>query len=328
MASLKETPRQKMIGMMYLVLTALLALQVSDALLQKFSLLNSSLEIANQSASSKNKGVVQGIDERIKDLPNPAAYVDVLRRANDVRKLSDALVNHLDELKGKVLEAGGGIDPETGNIKNPKEEEKIYEIMVGGAKQGEAYKLIPLFDKYIKDILVAADPGTKFSSLALAGKDDPLTSKDANQSKKDFAELNFETTPVAAALATLSQKQSEVRRYEAEAIIYSHKHKKDYALKSSQEQIVFQCNYFSDTSDEYRKFRSNVQAIRVNNSNQRVVGWIRLEEARAVIQADDGHKDIEFGPIRFGNGGLVQYFSEDLDVAKKYRSTTRLLRKD
>ena len=55
MASLKETPRQKMIGMMYLVLTALLALQVSDALLQKFSLLNSSLEIANLSASSKNK---------------------------------------------------------------------------------------------------------------------------------------------------------------------------------------------------------------------------------------------------------------------------------
>jgi len=55
MASLKETPRQKMIGMMYLVLTALLALQVSDALLQKFSLLNSSLEIANQSASSKKQ---------------------------------------------------------------------------------------------------------------------------------------------------------------------------------------------------------------------------------------------------------------------------------
>jgi len=121
---------------------------------------------------------------------------------------------------------------------------------------------------------------------------------------------------------------SWLRRYEAEAIVYSHKHKKDYALKSSQEQIVFQCNYFPDTSDEYRKFRSNVQAIRVNNSNQRVVGWIRLEEARAVIQADDDHKDIEFGPIRFGNGGLVQYFSEDLDVAKKYRSTTRLLRKD
>jgi gliding motility-associated protein GldM len=162
--------------------------------------------------------MVQGIEERIKDLPNPAAYADVLKKAVEVRRTTDALVAHIENIKGKLLEAGGGIDPETGNIKNPKEEEKIYEIMVGGTQQGEAYKLIPLFDKYVKDILVAADPGTKFPSLALAGKDDPLTSKDPNQSKKDFAELNFETTPVAAALATLSQKQSEVRRYEAEVL--------------------------------------------------------------------------------------------------------------
>jgi hypothetical protein len=119
-----------------------------------------------------------------------------------------------------------------------------------------------------------------------------------------------------------------LRRYEAEAIIYAHKHRKDYALKSSQDQIVFQCNYFPDDSEEFRKFRSNIQAIRINNSNQRVVGWIRLEEARAVIQADESRSDVEFGPIRFGNGGIVQYFSEDLDVVRKYRSTTRLLRKD
>jgi len=218
MASLKETPRQKMIGMMYLVLTALLALQVSDALLQKFTLLNNSLEIANQSATSKNKGVVQGIDERIKDLPNPAAYADVLRRANEVRRISDALVNQLDAVKSKVLETGGGIDPETGNIKNPKEEEKVYELMVGSKKNGEAYKLVPLFNQFIKDLTVLADPGTKFSPLALDAKDDPISNKDANQANKDFAELNFAQTPVPAALASLSQKQAEVRRYESDVL--------------------------------------------------------------------------------------------------------------
>jgi hypothetical protein len=36
MAGGKETPRQKMIGMMYLVLTALLALQIKDTVLEKF----------------------------------------------------------------------------------------------------------------------------------------------------------------------------------------------------------------------------------------------------------------------------------------------------
>ncbi len=218
MASLKETPRQKMIGMMYLVLTALLALQVSDALLQKFTLLNSSLEVANQSAASKNKGMVQGIEERIKDLPNPAAYADILKRANEVKKEADALVGHLESLKSKVLETGGGIDPETGNIKNPKEEEKVYSLMVGSNKSGEAYKLVGLFDAYVKKLEGLADPGTKFPSLAADGKTDPIASKDPNQANKDFAELNFAQTPVPAAMATISQKQAEVRRYESDVL--------------------------------------------------------------------------------------------------------------
>ena len=43
MAGGKETPRQKMIGMMYLVLTRLLALQVSNAVLEKFAIINETL---------------------------------------------------------------------------------------------------------------------------------------------------------------------------------------------------------------------------------------------------------------------------------------------
>jgi hypothetical protein len=155
-------------------------LQVSDALLQKFTLLNSSLEVANNSAASKNKGMVQGIQERIKDLPNPDAYADVLKRANEVKREADALVGHLESLKSQVLETGGGIDPETGNIKNPKEEEKVFSLMVGSNKSGEAYKLVGLFDAYVKKLEGLADPGTKFPSLATDGKTDPIASKDPN----------------------------------------------------------------------------------------------------------------------------------------------------
>jgi gliding motility-associated protein GldM len=55
----------------------------------------------------------------------------------------------------------------------------------------------------------------KIEPLALSGSEDPAVSKDANNKNKDFAELNFAETPVPAALATLSQKQSEVRRHES-----------------------------------------------------------------------------------------------------------------
>ncbi len=218
MAGLKETPRQKMIGMMYLVLTAFLALQVSDALLQKFALLNNSLETANQSASEKNKGTIQGIESRIKELPNPAAYADITRKAAEVHKLAESVVNEIEGIKAKVIEAGGGIDPETGQIKNPKEEEKIYQLMVGASKKGAAYSLATSMEQYITKLTALADKGTVFPALSLSAKEDPMVAKDADQRNKDFAELNFAQTPVAAALATLSQKQAEIRRYESEVL--------------------------------------------------------------------------------------------------------------
>ena len=121
---------------------------------------------------------------------------------------------------------------------------------------------------------------------------------------------------------------SWIRFYEAEAIIHAYKSKGDFELRSDSEAVVLKCLYFSDDSEERRKFKANVQAIRVNNQNQRVIGWIRIEEARAVVEANKSRQDIDFVHLKFGNGGKVQFFSEELDVAKKYRSTTRLLRKD
>ena len=65
MAGGKETPRQKLIGLMYLVLLALLALQVSSAILQKFSFLNSSLELATKNSNSANDAKLSAIQAAV-----------------------------------------------------------------------------------------------------------------------------------------------------------------------------------------------------------------------------------------------------------------------
>jgi len=119
-----------------------------------------------------------------------------------------------------------------------------------------------------------------------------------------------------------------IRAYEADALIYCYKNKKNFELKNSSEEVIFRCLYFEDISEEYRKFKANVQAIRITGENHRVIGWIRQEEARAILESDKSRSDVDFAHIKIGNGGLVQFFGEDLEVAKKYRSTTRLLRKD
>jgi len=61
MAGGKETPRQKMIGMMYLVLTALLALNVSSAILEKFAIVNTTLEDLVGEDKDKNERKLSGI---------------------------------------------------------------------------------------------------------------------------------------------------------------------------------------------------------------------------------------------------------------------------
>jgi hypothetical protein len=119
-----------------------------------------------------------------------------------------------------------------------------------------------------------------------------------------------------------------VRPYEARAIKYSFETKSDHKVKNDSGDVIFECLYFNDDAYEVRKFKSNVQAIRINDQNRRVVGWIRREEAKAIIEAEENRADVEFGHIKAGNGGLIQFFPEHLEVVKKYRSSTRLLRKE
>ena len=216
MAGGKESPRQKMIGMMYLVLTALLALQVTSAILEKFILINNSLELSTGAANVVNDNTLRNIRLTVEKSGNRPNDVAVIKQADEVRNVSSEIIADIDKLKQEIIEkAGGGLD-ETGNIKNASEEEKVAQIMVGGNRNGEAYKLKDKLNNFVTGM--GKYSNAKFSPLALDGKDDAIAARSSEQRLKDFAELNFAQTPVPAALAVLSQKQSEVRRIEGETL--------------------------------------------------------------------------------------------------------------
>ncbi|REA61231.1 gliding motility protein GldM [Dyadobacter luteus] len=218
MAGGKETPRQKMIGMMYLVLTAMLALQVSSAIIEKFILLNNSLELSSGAANKINQETVLKIKAAVEKSGNRAADVAVMKQADDVRKYSTDIINELNGLKQQIIAEAGGGRNEEGGIKNPQEEGKVAELMVGGQKNGKAYKLKESLNGFTNQLNNIAQ--NKFLPLAMDGKDDPVAKDNKDQRNKDFAELNFAQTPVAAALAVLSQKQTDIRRMEGEVLNY------------------------------------------------------------------------------------------------------------
>ena len=95
MAAAKETPRQKMIGMMYLVLTALLALNVSADILDAFAIVNDGLEKTNASVESKIEDYYNIFEQQYSRQPEKAQiYWD---KANEIRVKTDEIINYIEK---------------------------------------------------------------------------------------------------------------------------------------------------------------------------------------------------------------------------------------
>src|SRR5678809_1458940 len=104
MAGGKETPRQKMIGMMYLVLTALLALNVSSAILEKFAIVNTTLEDLVNEDKDKNERKLSGI---IASNSKEAKVEAAKEKAKKVREITKTMVIYLDGVKKKIAIGSG-----------------------------------------------------------------------------------------------------------------------------------------------------------------------------------------------------------------------------
>jgi gliding motility-associated protein GldM len=215
MAGGKETPRQKLIGMMYLVLTALLALQVSSAIILKFKFLDDSLMSVNSKTGSSNAAVPENIQKAVAKLGNLPKDKKVLEDAQTVRTKTAEIIKYLDDTREMLIAKAGGRTPE-GGYKDPSAEDKVAIAMIGANPgKGEAYKMKTRLNDYA-NFMRTYNPN--MPQLAIDAKDDPIAKKDESQRSKDFAQLNFEATPLTAALAVLAQKESEILKNEAEVL--------------------------------------------------------------------------------------------------------------
>ncbi|MDA1382810.1 MAG: gliding motility protein GldM, partial [Bacteroidetes bacterium] len=106
MSGAKETPRQKMIGMMYLVLTALLALNISKEVLDGFVKVENSLLQTHATLSSKIYDTYSALEGKYSS--NPVKVGPFLDQAQAIVKRSDDLVRYITELKARCLSTSSG----------------------------------------------------------------------------------------------------------------------------------------------------------------------------------------------------------------------------
>lgn len=214
MAGGKETPRQKMIGMMYLVLTALLALQVSNAVLEKFAIINGTLEGLIKESVTKNTAQLGQIVKDGSSSANPTV-IEAVNNAKKVREETDKMVKYVDDLKKEMMKTAGatGVDEKFINDHSSK----VATMMID-KKDGAGAGVI--FEKKLKEYTKTLEQlsGRKFETLAKAPKDMEAFKDNEKHANKDYLTFTFENTPPVAAYASVTQLQTEILEYEALAL--------------------------------------------------------------------------------------------------------------
>ncbi|EMR03783.1 type IX secretion system motor protein PorM/GldM [Cesiribacter andamanensis] len=213
MAGGKETPRQKMIGMMYLVLTALLALQVSNTVLEKFIFINRSLEHTVSETNTGNSNLVSRIQKQVDESGNRKDDAAVLQTAREVRERTQQIIAELNQIKADLVQQTGGFGEDGVTPVNINDEEVLANLMINKKKGEELKAQLNDYAAFLQQ-----KSGVKTDPIAYDGAEHPIFANDPNQKSKNFAELNFGQTPLVAGLATITQYETEVLMREQAAL--------------------------------------------------------------------------------------------------------------
>src|SRR5690554_5478109 len=106
MAGGKLSPRQKMIGMMYLVLTALLALNISKDILNAFVTVNDGLEKTKNNFSAKNADQYRAFEKAY--ALNQTKVKDSYNKAKKVQEEANRIVDYINKIKVEII---SGVEP-------------------------------------------------------------------------------------------------------------------------------------------------------------------------------------------------------------------------
>lgn len=251
MAGGKETPRQKMIGMMYLVLTALLAMNISKDVLNAFLQINRSQMKTSEILNSKAQASLAALSA-----PKPEdaeKAVPFQQKAAEVVQKTAEIVKYMEEIKGRTMAAsmkgnktGDGFEEYMENGKaldmlSPKGKELVTKpdentnatgFLIGSKPHepktepwsaNEMKKKLEEYAQYMRGINV-----TNIDNKPVVLPVDIVTSIDSAfhfEEEKDLDghgepwEVNrFHDTPLAACIATMSMLQTSVMNTQAQVL--------------------------------------------------------------------------------------------------------------
>ena len=208
------TPRQKMINLMYVVLMAMLALNISTEVLNGFSVVEESLNRTTEGSTKQNKAIYADLESQQK--ANPEKVGEWFRKATLVRDMSDSLYNFAQELKLKIVRVADGKDGNPAEIVNKDNLEAAAEVMLSPLS-GNGKKLFNAINSY-RERMLKLLPDPQQRQIIAKNLSTSIPKQAKNTLGKNWQEYMFENMPVAASVTLLSKLQSDVRYAEGEAL--------------------------------------------------------------------------------------------------------------
>lgn len=219
--ALPKEPRQKMINLMYLVLTALLALNVSSEILNAFKTVDRSLMTANGIVDKKDKSVMESFEELLKDPKTAAKAGEWKPLADQAQKMSEEMVKELEQLKTELKQEAGlgkmGKNEKGEDLFKEDDLEAATRLFIGheghGGGKGDALKA-----KLVayKEKLLGLHPDIK-TALGSSLPVDVSTPEN-----KDWNQVYFHMTPTVAALTILSKFENDVKNSSSQVTEWCH----------------------------------------------------------------------------------------------------------
>jgi gliding motility-associated protein GldM len=223
----KETPRQKMIGMMYLVLTALLALNVSKDVLNAFILVDQGLTKTIHNFEEKNEVVYNEFREQFE--LNQAKVGKFYQEVQKIKQEAQNIYDFIQEKKIEIVKTAEGDDTEAvldGEIHwdfiQAKDNTSVpAQVMVGDNNDKAAKELrkkIEEFKEYLLSLVDESNIGLKEAlESGLDTHDHPP--KDGKPGHI-WESAHFEHLPMAGVLTNMTAIQASIRNAEADMINY------------------------------------------------------------------------------------------------------------
>ena len=201
-----NSPRQKMINLMYLVFIGMLALNVSTEVLDGFKLVEDSLLRSVKSSNERNEQIFADLEDYYKE--NKEKTEEWYKKGTQVRDRTEALYNYTQDLKNRIVIKADGKNGDPENLKHPDDLNAAYEIMFERGKNDGA-KLKSEIDSY-REYIASLVTNPSIKNIIESNLSTEPSAK-AKENKQSWEESMFWQMPVAAAVTLLTKIQNDIR---------------------------------------------------------------------------------------------------------------------